>query len=630
MDHGVGNLTSLTTGNPSLTFTANSDNNGGGTIKLSATNLKYHKNANSAGGYWIGPFIPNLANGDNSSNYTITYAFSNSEITDSEFTGTGIFNDDKTQEGFYANLSDSNTAKKYIAIKYTKTGENSTSTTVKYTLDFSEVTLDKPTVAVEGTDTTVDFSQETPTAPKLKATLTNTNPYLLTSYKCQWYLNKTNTTTGGTKVGSEGTFATAETTTETATATYDVPITDKTNRTEYYYCVVTADGVEVTSPSAVKIEFKGGTNPTTSAPEDSGGGSGGGTGTGNNETNTDTEPTTEEIKEANNEALESQGDGTPETTNAIEAAKEALENANITVPLTEEEVRALVQNQKEIAAEKTTEAEEGRVSNPEVPAASNLFEDNSSLSALDNLSAAPKATEPGRPNDTEQAAIVSSLSNLSNVDADAKADIPADFDPNEIQQATEENIEIASVPSLLEAQAEFIQDLFNAIKEYLTKVINTEARYGVTLATRMPALRPKTTGYFPMNINMRNLVPGQRLRYWSSTEAIEEAATAETASLAADDKEGTAFFLDKNGNPTTVVKGNASKMKVVPYLVAGKTYDSAFITVDATEEDQKTLTALAAQKTDDNSGSSSGGCELGLGLGALAAFMAFMKTSKKR
>jgi len=233
-----------------------------------------------------------------------------------------------------------------------------------------------------------------------------------------------------------------------------------------------------------------------------------------------------------------------------------------------------------------------------------------------------------------------SASNLDNVDAASKADIPADFDASEIQQATEENISIASVPSLLEAQAEFIQDLFELIKDVLTKVITAEAKYGMALATRMPAMTPHTTGYFPMKMNMRNLVPGQRPRFWASTEAFRAAASTNSAqkadvSLAADDKEGSAFFLDSNGNPTTVISGDASKMTVVPYLVAGTTYDSAFITVDATESDQKALEALAAQESTtekestSSSGGSSGGCEAGLGLGALAALTFFTKFSKK-
>jgi len=355
---------------------------------------------------------------------------------------------------------------------------------------------------------------------------------------------------------------------------------------------------------------------------------------------TETPATQEEIQEANNEAVENLSDGTQETSDAIDAAKEALENAGVTKQLSAEEAAALVQNQKEIAAEKTTEAVNNKVAETTVPAASDLLSDTP-LSNLDNLSAAPKATEPGRPTAEEQNQIVNNLnaSNLNNVDSESKADIPEDFDPSEIQEATEENLTIDALTDSLADQAEIIQDLFNAIKAYLTKVANTT--HGVTLATGMPTLRPHSTGYFPMNMNMRNLVPGQRVRFWSSPQALEAAtnenssgqkAMKNSVSLAADnDKEGSAFFLDSNGNPTTVVSEDASKMKVVPYLVAGEVYDSAFITVDATEEDQKAIEALAAQETTtakNSSSSSSGGCDTGFGAAALLAAAFLLK--KKR
>ena len=84
-----------------------------------------------------------------------------------------------------------------------------------------------------------------------------------------------------------------------------------------------------------------------------------------------------------------------------------------------------------------------------------------------------------------------------------------------------------------------------------------------------------------------------------------------------------------------MISGDASKMTVVPYLKAETTYDSAFITVDATKADQEAIEALTAQETTEEtttetkSSGSSGGCQVGFGLGALAALTAFKKNSKK-
>ena len=152
-------------------------------------------------------------------------------------------------------------------------------------------------------------------------------------------------------------------------------------------------------------------------------------------------------------------------------------------------------------------------------------------------------------------------------------------------------------------------------------------------------MTPRTTGYFPMKVNMRHLVPGQRPRFWHSKEAFINKADTASVSLA-EAEEGDAFFLDENGNPTTTIKGDASKMMVVPYLIAETPYDSAFITVDASESDQATIEELAKntealdeeeeEEEKNTVGGSGGGCELGFGLGAALALAAFVKVSKKR
>ena len=95
------------------------------------------------------------------------------------------------------------------------------------------------------------------------------------------------------------------------------------------------------------------------------------------------------------------------------------------------------------------------------------------------------------------------------------------------------------------------------------------------------------------------------------------------------------FFLDENGVPTATVSGDASKMTAVAYLTAGTTYEDAFITVDATEKDQETLTDLK-EKSNPNGGENSptsnkgsGGCDAGLGGVALLALTGLIARKRK-
>ena len=93
-------------------------------------------------------------------------------------------------------------------------------------------------------------------------------------------------------------------------------------------------------------------------------------------------------------------------------------------------------------------------------------------------------------------------------------------------------------------------------------------------------------------------------------------------------EEGDFFFLDENGVPTTVVSGDASKMTVVAYLEGDKTYDSAFITANATEKDLETLETLAAGSAP-TSDKGSGGCDAGLGGLALLAVVGLIARKRK-
>ncbi len=388
-----------------------------------------------------------------------------------------------------------------------------------------------------------------------------------------------------------------------------------------------------------------GGNNTDTGSSDSGSSDSGSSDSGSSGGNTDTSPTTtpeepatepetpatpEQNQEQNNQALDALNDGTQETQDAIDAAKEALEKAGTDVALTPEETAALVNNQKEIAAESGAEQSSGQVADTTAPAATDLPVSDA-LSGLNDLSVQPKVVEPEAPTEEEMARIEEKLSNPDNLDDEAQAALPDDFNPADIVTASEENIEIGSVPTSLAEQARIIERLFDLIGDLLTKMTSGGASNGVTIASSLPTLTPKTTGYFPMKMNLRHLTPGRRVRFWPSAAAFEAAANGGSVSLAA--AEGSAFFLDGDGNPTTTIKGDASKMTVVPYLEAGKTYDTAFITADATEADAATLNEVVAESgsSETKSGSSSsGGCDSGLGALALAAALPLLARKSRR
>ena len=138
-----------------------------------------------------------------------------------------------------------------------------------------------------------------------------------------------------------------------------------------------------------------------------------------------------------------------------------------------------------------------------------------------------------------------------------------------------------------------------------------------------------------MEVNLRNVTPGRKLKFWPSVEFfITYASGANIATLADEAKEGDAFFLDADGNPTTKVSGNAAEMTVVPYLTEGKEYDSVFITTDATSNDLKALTTLTqANNTTENKntiGTSGAGCNSSFGFSAMFGLILCLMSRKKR
>lgn len=295
----------------------------------------------------------------------------------------------------------------------------------------------------------------------------------------------------------------------------------------------------------------------------------------------------------------------------VDEAKQALEDAGITDELSEYELGKFLENLNEIKEAEAQEEASGQVDNPKVPAATNLPVEDTTLNTL---SVQPKVVEPDTPEPEVKAAAESFVASLG--------------DGGQVLDITDTNaIEIDNVSPSLAEQASVINKLFDAIKEFLTTAIE-DAVNGVTIATSMPTMTVKTPGYFPMKMNMRHLIPGQKPRFWASTDAFK-AKAGRTASVAAEN--GDCFFLDEFGNKTEVISGDASKMTVVPYLEGG-TYDSAFITVDASAKDKKALEGVLTEEEKPEepttANSSSGGCEIGLGLGALfslAVLIAFKK-----
>ena len=137
------------------------------------------------------------------------------------------------------------------------------------------------------------------------------------------------------------------------------------------------------------------------------------------------------------------------------------------------------------------------------------------------------------------------------------------------------------------------------------------------IATLLPEITVDKDGYYPMEVNLRNLMPGRVLSFWPSAEYLNQYAAGEV-------DEYKAYFLDENNEVVTKVSGDASKMKVVPYLEKGKTYDTAFIAVNATEEDLAALNEYNNSTASDDekpSSSPSGGCDAGFGFMALAVVL---------
>ena len=213
--------------------------------------------------------------------------------------------------------------------------------------------------------------------------------------------------------------------------------------------------------------------------------------------------------------------------------------------------------------------------------------------------------------------------------------MPDGVDYSAVQAAAGEglqtDIDIASADKDLEKQAEAVEKVFNEVSADLA---DANGGKGLVIATVFPKMTPKATGFFPLAVNLRNLMPGRTLKFWPSVSYFHQHAQGKTAVSLAAGAEGDFFFLDEAGNPVSTVSGDASKMTVVPHLTAGKDYTDAFITADATAKDQEALKTLKESAmsvnntTTPTSDKDGGGCDSGFGV--LAALAAVGMIARKR
>ena len=263
--------------------------------------------------------------------------------------------------------------------------------------------------------------------------------------------------------------------------------------------------------------------------------------------------------------------------------------------------------------------------------------------ANEKLSVQPKLVQPEVLNADSAKKMASDLSKVR------KEDVDSDVNYDAVQAAAANmnssgDITIEPAPVNLTEQTKAVEKVFNELSADLA---GANGGNGVVIATVFPKMTPKVSGFFPLKVNLRHLMPdpGRRLRFWPSAAHFKRQASGRVAVAGvelASGQEGDFFFLDENNVPTAVVSGDASKMTVVPYLTAGREYSDAFITVDATtSDDQKALKDLkeaangggnspTAPDTPDSptSNKGSGGCDAGLGSLALLALVGLIATKK--
>ncbi|MCR5346618.1 MAG: hypothetical protein K6E38_02480, partial [Fretibacterium sp.] len=332
-------------------------------------------------------------------------------------------------------------------------------------------------------------------------------------------------------------------------------------------------------------------------------------------------------------------DTKPAAVDVVETITGTLTPDEIT-KLSKAEIDSAVHNRTEEKKAEAAEAESGEVSSTEVPAGTDLLEKSESTAlktANEKLSVKPKVVTPQEYTEEETTELASKLAeSLNNLSADSEVNAGLLTAAKENLKSASE-LEIASADKELDRQAEKLEEMLNKVGSALSKVVNGSGGKGVVLSTVLPAMTPSVSGFFPLKVNLRNLTPGRGIRFWPSVEyflqqsARGEAQVSAVVVTAGGGVEGEAFFLDSEGKPVTKVSGDASAMSMVVYLEGGRSYDSAFITADASPRDQEVLEQLA----DDLSGTPTsnkggGGCSGGFaGISGLLA-LAFVPAALRR
>ena len=316
--------------------------------------------------------------------------------------------------------------------------------------------------------------------------------------------------------------------------------------------------------------------------------------------------------------------------------KEELEEAGLKVSdLSASEVKSAVENKAQERKDAFYEAS-GQVEKTTVPAATDLLEGSSNedlQAANKELTVQPKVVEPEVLNETSRDQAATNI----NKAARGEQEVAEGVDSRAVQAAdqqgllTSKDITIEPASDDLKAQAEAVEKVFILLSADLAGAADGK---GVVIVTVFPKMTPRVSGFFPLRVNLRHLMPGRRLKFWPSVSYFQQHAQGgASVSLAAEGKLGQYFFLDENGVPTAVVSGDASKMVVVACLKGGESYDSAFITVDATEKDQETLKDLKEKATSNpdapTSDKDGGGCDT-LSGGLLALALAGLVATRKK
>ena len=318
---------------------------------------------------------------------------------------------------------------------------------------------------------------------------------------------------------------------------------------------------------------------------------------------------------------------------ALEVKKELEKSGFDVSEMSAHEVKSAVKNKEQEKKDAVDEAA-GKVEKTTVPAATDLlgkYSNNKDLKeANKEFSAQPKVVTP------EVLSADSKTQAVENIKKTAIGEqkVAEGVDPDVVQAAnreglkTSDDITIEPADKDLTKQTEAVEKVFNEVSADLADANDGK---GVVIVTVLPKMTPKVSGFFPLKVNLRHLLPGRRVRFWPSVEHFKRAQGKVSVSLASSGQEGDYFFLDENGVPTAVVSGDASKMTVVAYLEGGKPYEDAFITADATEADQAALKKLEetgssgngdpdAAPTSPTSDKGSGGCDAGFGAASLAMF----------